>query len=171
MIRRGDHDRVDVFLLGQHLAIIFVTLGLRQLVVFQLYHGVKLRLRLHRIERSLARSGGRRLGDAPAQRGNVSVESIEGLAGVAPIHIAERHDILRGHVDQVRAAHASHTHVGNVQRVTWRNEAAAQHVTRNDRKGSDRSRGIRQELPACDCGFSRLLRHRGMLPEIVGNRL
>src|SRR6266481_1789755 len=54
------------------------------------------------------------------------------LVGIAPVHVAERHDILACEVDQISTAHAADTNGGDVECVAWRSESTAEDVSRNN---------------------------------------
>ncbi len=130
-----DDDAVDVLLAIEHLAIVLIALGLRQMLVLQPHQVFELRCRFRAIEfdRRLARSRRRRpLLDARPQVRDVGVEPLEPLAGIAPVDVAEGDDILACQVDQVAAAHAADADSGDVQRIAGRRESPAEHVPRDD---------------------------------------
>ncbi len=131
----GDEYGVDVFLVIEHVAIILIALGFRQLLVFQANHSGKARLSLGAIELDwrLTRSGlwiG--IVEALLQVRDFGVEVVEAFVGVAPVDVAERHDVLAGEIDQIGAAHAADADASNVEHVARRSEAASEDVTGND---------------------------------------
>ncbi len=148
VVRRGDHDGVDVLLVLEHIAIVLIALRSRQMVGLELDHGIEPRLRLYAIEPhgrlSRARRW-RRLIDARAQVLDVGVEPIERLAGIAPVHVAQRHDVLAGEVDQVIAAHAADANAGDVQRVARRSESTPEDAPWHDGKRGTARGGVGQK--------------------------
>src|SRR5262245_1320692 len=70
-------------------------------------------------------------------------EALDRLAGVVPVDVADRHDVLAGDVGHVAVAHAANTHAGDVQEVRRRGVAAAEHAPRHD---PDARAGYRRSL-------------------------
>jgi hypothetical protein len=61
-----------------------------------------------------------------------SSSSARGPSCVTPVHVAQRDDVLRCHVDEVGAALTADADAGDVQSIAWRREALPQHVPRDD---------------------------------------
>jgi hypothetical protein len=79
---------------------------------------------------------------------DVGVEAVERLAGVVPVDVAERHDVLRCEVDQVRAPLTADADAGDVQRVARRRQPAAEDVARHDRETRARRGDLANEAAA-----------------------
>ena len=105
---RGHDDSVNVFLLLQHLAIVGITLGLGDQVVLQMQNRFEAPLGFLRFRRGHRGAGIARVVDMALQVGSVRIQPRKVLVRVAPVHIAERHDVLAGQIDQIAAAHAAH---------------------------------------------------------------
>ena len=133
----GHQDGVNVLLAVEHFAIILVALGFRQMLGFEADHGVETGLRLHGIKLGLRLARGGRRGwmiQAVSQPLNIRVEALEALIGVAPVHIAQGHNVLAGKIDEVLATHAANADAGDVEHVAGRRESPPQHVSRHERR-------------------------------------
>jgi len=127
---RNDYA-VDVLLTIKHLAIIPIAFRSGQLICLQLYHPIELRLRLHAIKLHGRLTCARflsRFREASPEPLDVGIKAIERFAGVSPIHVAERHDILACEIDQIRAAHSTNANSGNVQCIARWSESLSEHI-------------------------------------------
>ena len=99
----GDDDGVNVFLLFEHLPIVFVALGLLPVFGVETLHVGKLLFRRGRVEAAarlrLRLTARGRLIDARLKTFDVRAEAFEGLAGIIPVEVAERSDVLAGECD------------------------------------------------------------------------
>ncbi len=141
VVRRRDDDRVDVLLLVEHLPIVDVSLRAGQMLILQARHARDLD------RRPLALDGGERR-NRPALRVeprrvrrpvqalllvfDVRRERVEALVRVLPVHVAQRDDVLAGHVDQVAAALTADADGGDVEQIARRRHAASEDVARHD---------------------------------------
>ena len=113
----GHQHGVNVFLLFEHLAIVFVAFGLGKMLGLQADHVVQARLGFHGIKwrLGLARARRRRrMVEAVPQLLDVGVQTLETFVRVAPVDVAEGDDVLARQVDEVLAAHAANADAGNV---------------------------------------------------------
>ena len=156
VVGRRDDDAVDVLLLVEHLAVVLVPLQLRHLLVDELPRvlghvgrgpaRVRLELRLRRIGAALlARAAG-------AGRACRSLGAGERAVEQRVIHVADGDDVLAHEVARVGEALAVDADRGDVQRIAWGLEAAAENVARHDRERSARRRDRRHKLPPADTG-------------------
>ena len=141
VIGRRDQHRVDVLLLLQHLAVVDVARRLTGLVAQRLHAG-ELGLRAG----ALPCRHRARLGQALLGRGRLLREAVERTAGVAPVHVAERHDVLAGEAGQVRPPHATHADTGHVDEIARWCLPLAEDVAGNDGQPGRRHRGAAHEL-------------------------
>ena len=123
VIGRSDHDAVDVLLLLEHLAIVGVPDGLamgfrKPLHVGDLFHGTLPRFGSARgCWRSSALRRCWRCGQPLLGLCGVGGQLLEGGARVAPVHVAQRDDVLARQVDQIRPSHAPDADTGHVEAV------------------------------------------------------
>ena len=153
VIGSGDEDGVDVLLMLEHVAIVLIAFGFRQMLVFQADHSVETGFGFDAIEFDgrLSR-GGLRIGliEALLQIRDFCVETVEGVAGVAPVHVAERHDILAGKIDQIGAAHAADADSGDIQQVAGRSKTATEDVSWHNGEAGGACGDVGQKLAARD---------------------
>ena len=99
----GDDDGVNVLLLFEHLPIVLVALGLLPVFGVEALHVGKLLFRRGRVEAAarlrLRLPAGGSLIDARLKMFDVCAEAFKGLAGVIPVDVAERSDVLAGECD------------------------------------------------------------------------
>src|SRR5437867_7979845 len=116
----------------------------------ELDHQVHARLGLDGIKLSgqFARRRRGRQFDALLQALDVDIEPVEPLASIAPVHIAQGDDVLACEVDEIGAAHAADSNAGNVQRIAWRSESAAENVSGNNGARSASSGNFGEKLAA-----------------------
>ena len=165
----GDDDRVDVLLLVEHLAVVLVAGGARQVLVLQPLHpsdGERNALAIDRGQRrfrpSLRVEAWRRPIEPLLLAADVGVEGGERLVRVVPIDVAQRDDVLAGEVDQVGATLSADADRGDVEQVARRREAAAENMTRDDREPGGGSRDVGDEVAPGD------FRHRCLqLPQLI----
>src|SRR5262245_30252499 len=143
VVRRRNYNRIDVFLTIEHLAVILVTLCMRQMLVSQTNCPVDLRseplphdflewrfgLAL-RIEVRFVRWPCQTF----ARSFNIGTKAIEAFVREAPIDVTHRNDIFRCEIDQIGAALAAHSDSRYVQAVAWGREASPYDVSRHDRQ-------------------------------------
>ena len=157
VIRRGDDDTVDVLLLVEHLPVVAIALGFRQLDVHEaaeIGHVVHGRTAL--VGGDLRR-GTPRLARGPAASGRPTgrwvqrcLVGVESLGRVGVVHVTDCDDVLAHEGAGVAAAHAADADNGNVHGVAGRLEASTEHVTRDDDDSGPGSRGGRNERTAGD---------------------
>src|SRR2546430_2125920 len=152
VVGRRDHDGIDVFLVFEHVTIVGVTLGSDQMFGLELDHPVEARLRSYGIKghRCLTRRGRGWQFDALLQPLNVQVEPVESFIGIAPVYIAQRHDVLACQVDQIVAAHSADPHAGDVQGVARRSESTTEDVPWNNGTRGTAGGDFSQERAARD---------------------
>ena len=135
VIRCRDHDRIDVLLLVEHLAIVAVSLQPRDLlareapqrsrVVDTRPAGIGSHLRLRHVC-----DGGLRL--RLLRRGRhtrrVVPHALQLCIDERVVDVADRHDVLTHEPTRVAAAHAPESDGGDVDRVAGRLEPAAKHM-------------------------------------------
>ena len=172
VIGRGHHYAVDVLLLLEHLTVVGILGGLAVVFRKPLHVGHLLDVALAHLglpgrDRGIAAGGCRRRG--PGQplfnlRG-VRTQFVEGRAGVAPVRVAQRDDVLAGQVGQVGAPHPPDPDAGDIEAVAWRHLAAAsQDVTRDDGEAGVRRGGL-EELASRNLGV--VWRSSAILPGSV----
>src|SRR5260370_3835113 len=83
--------------------------------------------------------------DARPQILDAGVEAVEAFVGIAPIHVAQRHDVLACEVDQIAAAHAADSNAGDGQRVAWRSKSMPEDMPGHDRKRGPARADVRQK--------------------------
>ena len=162
VVGRGDDDRVDVLLLVEHLAVVLIARGARQMVGLQPLHPLDLP------GHALSLDGGQRrlrpalrVATRPIRRPiqprllvrYVAVERGKPFVRVLPVDVAERNDVLGGEVDEVRAALTAHADRGDVQRVARRRHAAAEDVPWNDRQTGAGDRHVGHETATGHVAF------------------
>ena len=143
VIRCRDHDRIDVLLLVEHLAIVAVSLQPRDLlareapersrVVDTRPAGVGRHLRL--------RHGGlrRRLLRRARQTRRVVLHALQLCIDERVVDVADRHDVLTHEPTRVAAAHAPESDGGDVYRVAGRLEPAAKHMPGHNGQAGSRN--------------------------------
>ncbi len=156
-----DENRVDVFLLVEHLAIVGIALEFREVHVFQALHSLDANLCALGVE-GLEAGGDllwrqhRRIFEALLRGFDFGVEAVEAFVGVAPIDVADGDDILVGEIDEIRAAHAADADAGDVEQIAGRRVAAAENMARHDRESGRGCGGFRDKRAAGNCGRVRI---------------
>ncbi len=140
------------FCFVQHLPVVLVTLGLRELLVHEPAQvgqpvgrgpaSVRRSLGGGELRRVLIAAAGRRL---PAQR---RLPLVELLLRVGVVHIANRHDVLAHERTGIAAAHPANADNRDVQGVAGRLEPTPEHMSRDDDDPGPRSRGGSHERAA-----------------------
>src|SRR5260370_1664392 len=83
--------------------------------------------------------------DARPQILDAGVEAVEAFVGIAPIHVAQRHDVLACEVDQIAAAHAADSNAGDVQGVARRSKSMPEDMPGHDCKRGTARADVRQK--------------------------
>ena len=138
------------------------------MLVLQAHHSGKAGFSFDAIELDGKLTGGGlwiRIVEALLQIRDFGVEAIEALAGIAPVDVAQRHDVLACEIDQIGAAHAADAHTSDVEHVAGRSEATTHHVTGNDGHCCTSSGDVGQKFAARQIVF---LAH-GLLPLLCGH--
>ncbi len=161
VIRRRDDDGVDVLLLLEHLPVVLVARGARQMFVAQAFHALDFDGHALPLNRRQRRFGPTLCVEARLVRRSIEplllvldrrVESGEPAIRVLPVHVAHRDDVLGREVDQIGSPLSADADGGDVERVAGRGEPAAEHVSRDDRQPGACERDLCEEIASCVFG-------------------
>src|SRR5260370_33581673 len=89
----------------------------------------------------------------------VRIQPIQRFPRIAPVDIAERHDILRGKIDEIRPPHAADADARDVEHIAGWHETAAENMAGDGGQRGSSSNGRRNK---CSTRNSITFKHNGL---------